>query len=66
MATFSVKPRGPVSAIERGMEVATATTSIAPKTIARTKAIAQAPEATKATTKATIVIAVVVAHCVRG
>jgi hypothetical protein len=66
MATFSVKPRGPVSAVERGTEVATVITSIASKAIARTKAIAQAPEATKAIAKATVVVVVVVGHCVRG
>jgi hypothetical protein len=48
------------------MEVATVITSIASKAIARTKAIAQAPEATKAIAKATIIVAVVVGHCVRG
>jgi hypothetical protein len=66
MATVSVRPRGPVSAIERGTEVATAITSIATKAIARTITIAQAPEATKATAKVTVVAAVVVGHCVRG
>jgi hypothetical protein len=62
---FSVKPRRQISSIERGTEVAIAT--IAPKAIAGTIAISQATKATKATkaiAKATIVVAVVVAHCV--
>ena len=63
---FSVKSRGPVSSIERGAEVATAITTIASKTIAGTIAIAQATKTTKTIAKAAIVVAGVVAHCVRG
>ena len=54
-----------VSAIERGAEVATVITTIASKTIGGNIAIAQATKATKAIAKATIVVVVVVAHCVR-
>lgn len=60
MATFSVKARRQVSAMERGTEVAI--TPMAPKAIAGTIAIAQTTEATKAIAKATIVVAVTVAH----
>jgi hypothetical protein len=62
------------------MEVATAITTIAPQAIAGTIAIAQTTEApkaiaiaiaqatkaTKAIAKATVVVAVVAGHCVRG
>lgn len=62
MVMFSVKARRKVSAIERWTEVAI--TTIAPKAIAGTIATAQATKATKAIAKATIVVAVIVAHCV--
>ena len=62
----SVKSGGQVSSIERGTEVATAITSIASKAITGAIAVAQASETTKAVAKATIVVAVVVAHCVRA
>lgn len=48
------------------MEVATAIASIASKAITGAVAIAQASETTKAIAKATVVVAVVVAHCVRA
>lgn len=54
MAMFSVKSRGPASAVERRTEVAIAT--IAPKAITGTIAIAEATEAPKAIT-GTIAIA---------
>lgn len=57
MITSSVKSRGQISSIERGTEVAISITTIAPKAIVGTIAIAQATEATKA-----IVVAIVVAH----
>ena len=63
---FSEESRWRVSPIERGTEVATAITTIASKTIGGAIAIAQATKATKTIAKATIVVAVVVAHCVRA
>ena len=64
--TFLQKSKGRISSIERGMEVAIAITSIASKAITGAVAIAQASETTKAIAKATVVVAVVVAHCVRA
>ena len=60
--TFLQKSKGRISSIERGMEVAIAITSIASKAITGAVAIAQASETTKAIAKATVVVAVVVAH----
>ena len=48
------------------MEVATAITTIASKTTGGAVAIAQATKSTEAIAKAIIVVAVVVAHCVKA
>ena len=58
----SVKSGGQVSSIGRGTEVATAITSIASKAITGAVAIAQPSETTEAVAKATVAVAVVVAH----
>lgn len=57
MSAFSVKSRGLISSIERETKVVMSITTIAPKAIAGTTAIAQATKVTKA-----IVVAIVVAH----
>jgi len=60
MALRSVKSRGPISPIERRMEITII--PMTPQAIAGTIAIAQTTEATKAIDKAAIVVAIIGAH----
>lgn len=60
---FSVEYRVAMSSVVRGMEVAIPITAKAAKAVVGTIAITQAIETAKAIAKASVVVAVVVAHC---